>query len=605
MKFSVATSVSLAALMLAASGAVAQSQPMTAEGARAFIQSAEKDLLDLALISSRAAWVNATYVNDDSDAVTAYFGAIGTEKGVRYAKEAARWAQVPGLDADTRRKLDMLRGSLTLAAPETPGAAVELNTIATRLQSSYAKGRASLGGRVLPGDEAEALMQTTRDPAKLAQIWQSWHETTGRPMRADYQRMAEISNTGAKELGFADTGAMWRSRFDMTPQEFEATYDRLLTELKPLYDDMHCYVRTRLNQKYGDSVQPAAGPIRADLLGNMWAQEWGNIYDVVAPAGVGDIGYSLTDLLTGKQYDPVKMVRAGEGFYTSIGLEPLPESFFSRSQFVRPRDRDVICHASAWNVDFKDDLRIKMCIRPLADDFVTIHHELGHNYYQLAYNTQPYLYQDSANDGFHEAIGDFIALSVTPEYLVQIGLLERDKVPSADKDIGLLLRQALDKVAFMPFGYIVDKWRWGVFDGTITPANYNQAWVELKRKHQGIVPPVPRSEADFDPGAKFHVPGNTTYERYFLARVLQFQFYKAACDMAGWKGPLHRCSFYGNKEVGQRLNAMLTMGKSKPWPDALEAFTGTRQISGKPMVEYFAPLHGWLKQQNHGKKCGW
>ena len=605
MKFSVATSVSLAALMLTASGAVAQSQPMTPEGARAFVQSAEKDLLDLALISSRAAWVNATYVNDDSDAVTAYFGAIGTEKGVRYAKEAARWAQVPGLDADTRRKLDMLRGSLTLAAPETPGAAVELNTIATRLQSSYAKGRASLDGRELPGDEAEALMQTTRDPAKLAQIWQSWHETTGRPMRADYQRMAEISNAGAKELGFADTGAMWRSRFDMTPQQFEATYDRLLTELKPLYDDMHCYVRTRLNLKYGDTVQPAAGPIRADLLGNMWAQEWGNIYDVVAPAGVGDIGYSLTDLLTSKQYDPVKMVRAGEGFYTSIGLQPLPESFFSRSQFIRPRDRDVICHASAWNVDFKDDLRIKMCIRPLADDFVTIHHELGHNYYQLAYNAQPYLYQDSANDGFHEAIGDFIALSVTPEYLVQIGLLERDKVPSADKDIGLLLRQALDKVAFMPFGYIVDKWRWGVFDGSITPANYNQAWVELKRKHQGIVPPVSRSEADFDPGAKFHVPGNTTYERYFLARVLQFQFYKAACDMAGWKGPLHRCSFYGNKEVGQRLNAMLTMGKSKPWPDALEAFTGTRQISGKPMVEYFAPLHGWLKQQNRGKKCGW
>jgi peptidyl-dipeptidase A len=599
-----ASAASVAALSVGP--ATAQSSAAgTPEQARAFVEAAEKDLTDFSLVSARAAWVNETYVNDDSDAVAAYFGTIGTEKGVRYAKEAARWAQVEGLDADTRRKLDTLRGSLTLAASETPGAATELNTIATRLQSNYAKGRATLDGKSLPGDEVEALMGSTRDPAKLAALWQSWHETTGRPMREDYRRMAEISNAGAKELGFADTGAMWRSRFDMSPQEFEAMYDRLLGELKPLYDDMHCYVRTKLNEKYGPSVQPATGPIRADLLGNMWAQEWGNIYDVVAPPGVGDIGYSLTDLLVSKQYDPTKMVRTGEGFYTSLGLQALPETFFTRSQLVRPRDRDVICHASAWNVDAKDDLRIKMCIRPNADDFVTIHHELGHNYYQRAYNGLPYLFQDSANDGFHEAIGDFVALSVTPEYLVQIGLLDRSKVPSADKDTGLLLRQALDKVAFMPFGYIVDKWRWGVFDGSITPANYNKAWVDLKTKYQGVVPPVPRSEADFDPGAKFHVPGNTTYERYFLARVLQFQFYKAACDMAGWKGPLHRCSFYGNKEVGQRLQQMLSMGRSKPWPDALEAFTGTREISGKPMVAYFAPLHSWLKQQNRGKQCGW
>ena len=602
--FGLAVTVSLTALATG-SNLAAQPAGRTADGARAFVAAAEKDLYDLALISSRVGWVNATYVNDDSDAVATYFGAIGTEKGVRYAKEAAEWAEVEGLDPDTRRKLDMLRGSLTLAAPDRAGAATELNELATRLQSNYAKGRASLDGRALTGDEAEVLMQTTRDPAKLAEIWQSWHETTGRPMREDYRRMAAIANDGARELGFADTGAMWRSRFDMTPQQFEAMYDRLLSELKPLYDDMHCYVRGRLNQKYGASVQPATGPIRADLLGNMWAQEWGNIYDVVAPPGVGDIGYSLTDLLVSKQYDPVKMVRAGEGFYTSLGLQALPATFYTRSQFVRPRDRDVICHASAWDVDLKDDLRIKMCIRPNADDFVTIHHELGHNYYQRAYNQRTYLYQDSANEGFHEAIGDFVALSVTPEYLVQIGLLARNKVPSADKDIGLLLRQALDKVAFMPFGYIVDKWRWGVFNGSITPASYNHAWVELKRKYQGITPPVARSEADFDPGAKFHVPGNTTYERYFLARVLQFQFYKAACDMSGWKGPLHRCSFYGNKEVGGRLNQMLAMGKSRPWPEALHAFTGTREISGKPMVEYFAPLHVWLKQQNRGKPCGW
>jgi peptidyl-dipeptidase A len=618
-----AASVSLAALALAgcattppaqmaataptAESAVAANAdyPLTPEGARAFVAAVEKDLFDLSIISGRAQWVNSTYINDDTDALAAYFGTIGTEKGVKYASEAARYARVPGLDFDTARKLNILRGALVLSAPNTPGAAAELNTIATRLQSTYGKGRASLNGKVLTGDDVEALMGTNRNPAELAEMWKTWHENVGRPMRNDYTRMVEIANSGAQELGYADTGAMWRSNYDMTPDEFAATYDRLWSEVKPLYDDLHCYTRTKLNQKYGNGVQPATGPIRADLLGNMWAQEWGNIYDVVAPKGAGDLGYDVTDLLVAKKKSPTDMVKIGEGFYTSLGLAPLPASFWERSQITRPRDREVVCHASAWDLDNKNDLRIKMCTKVNGDDFVTIHHELGHNYYQRAYNQQPYLYLNGANDGFHEAIGDFVALSITPEYLVQIGLLDRSKVPSADKDIGLLLRQGMDKVAFLPFGLMVDKWRWGVFNGSITPANYNQAWVDLKKQYQGITPPVARSEQDFDPGAKFHIPGNTPYARYFLARLLQFQFYKAACDMAGWKGPLHRCSFYGNKEVGARLNAMMQMGASKPWPDALEAFTGNREISGKPMLEYFAPLQAWLKQQNQGKQCGW
>ena len=598
-----------AAAPVAAAEAAALPAPaepaLTAGGARQFVADAEKDLTDLGLIGSRAAWVNATYITDDTDALNTYFGTIATEKGVKYATDAAKWLTVPGLDPDTKRKLEQLRGGLTLAAPTTPGAAAELNEITTRLQSAYGKGRATHNGKVITGDDAEALMGTLRDPKQLAEIWRSWHDTTGRPMRQDYVHMVDIANAGAKELGYADTGAMWRSQYDMTPEQFSAMYDRLLAELDPLYKQLHCYTRAKLNQKYGSAIQPATGPIRADLLGNMWAQEWGNIYDIVAPKGAGDIGYDVGDLLKKKNYTPVEMVKTGERFYTSLGFPALPATFWDRSMITRPRDRDVICHASAWDVDSKDDLRIKMCTKVNADDFVTIHHELGHNFYQRAYKDQPFLYQNGANGGFHEAIGDFIALSVTPDYLVQIGLLDRSKVPSADKDIGLLLRQAMDKVAFMPFAYLVDKWRYGVFDGSITPANYNQAWVDLKQRYQGIVPPVARSEADFDPGAKFHIPANTTYERYFYARVLQFQFYKAACDIAGWKGPLHRCSFYGNKEVGRRLNAMLAMGASHPWPDALEAFTGTREISGKPMLEYFAPLQAWLEQQNAGKQCGW
>ena len=600
-----ATSVSDPSMASAAAPAEAESSARTPDGARAFVATVEKDLLDLSNISQRAAWVNSTFITDDTDALAAYFGTIGTEKGVAYAKEAAEWARVPGLDPDTARKLNILRGALVLAAPSTPGAAAELNTLATGLQSAYGKGRAQLNGKTITGDDAEEAMGTLRDPAKLKQVWTSWHENVGRPMRADYTRMITIANAGAKDLGYDDSGAMWRSQYDMSPQEFSGMYDRLWGEVKPLYNQLHCYTRAKLNEKYGNAVQPNSGPIRADLLGNMWAQEWGNIYDVVAPKGAGDIGYDLTDLLVKKKYTPEKMVRAGEGFYTSLGLAPLPETFWTRSQITRPVGREVVCHASAWDLDNQDDLRIKMCTKVNSDDFVTIHHELGHNYYQRAYKAQPYLYLNGANDGFHEAIGDFIALSVTPEYLVQIGLLDRNKVPDASKDTGLLLRQAMDKVAFLPFGLLVDKWRWGVFDGSIPASGYNAGWNQLREQYQGITPPDARSESDFDPGAKFHIPGNTPYARYFLARILQFQFYKAACDTAGWKGPLHRCSFYGNKEVGQRLNAMLETGASKPWPDALQAFTGSREMSGKPMLEYFAPLQRWLEQQNAGKQCGW
>jgi peptidyl-dipeptidase A len=590
----------------AATEAAAPAFPMTAQGAADFIAAVEKDLFGFSVEAARVAWVNATYITDDTDALNARYGAIGTEKSVRYALDAAKYAQVPGLDPVVARKLDILRNGIVLPAPTTPGAADELNTIATNLASQYGKGKGTLNGQPISGSDIEAEMgNLERTPAEFAEMWASWHDNVGAPMKDDYARMVEIANQGAQELGFSDTGAMWRSNYDMPPDAFATMVDGVWDDLKPLYLALHTYVRTKLNEKYGDTVQPATGPIRADLLGNMWAQEWGNIYPIVAPPGSGDLGYDIGELLAAKGKGPMDMVHYGEGFYSSLGFAPLPETFWTRSMFLKPADREVVCHASAWNVDNVDDLRIKMCIKVNTDDFVTIHHELGHNYYQRAYNQQDYLHLNGANDGFHEAIGDFVALSITPEYLVQIGLLDRSQVPSADKDIGLLLRQAMDKVAFLPFGLLVDKWRWGVFDGSIPPAQYNQAWVDLKRDYQGIVPPVERPANAFDPGAKYHIPGNTPYMRYFLARVLQFQFYKAACEQAGWTGPLHRCSFYGNKEVGERLNAMLEMGASKPWPDALEVFTGSREISGEAMAEYFAPLKAWLDEQNRGKTSGW
>jgi peptidyl-dipeptidase A len=604
----VSTAALAAALFVMPAAAQTGTKPgakPTAAEADAYVAAVEKEAADLSVPAQQTAWVNATYITDDTDALAARSGAELTEKAVQWAKGAARFNGVGGVSGDTRRKLDLLKNGVGLPAPTTPGAATELATLTTRMSSNYGKGKGTLDGKPINGSDIEAAMGTSRDPAKLKEMWVSWNDQVGAPMRKDYTRMTAISNAGAKELGFADVGAMWRSGYDMTPEQFEQLTDQIWKEVEPLYLSLHTYVRWKLNEKYGDAVQAKTGPIRSDLLGNMWAQEWGNIYDIVAPKGAGDVGYDTGELLKAKGYDPVKMVRQGEAFYSSLGFAPLPKTFWERSQIVKPADREVICHASAWDIDNADDIRIKMCTKVNGDDFVTIHHELGHNYYQRAYKNQPYLYKNGANDGFHEAIGDTVALSITPDYLVKIGLLAPAQVPSADKDIGLLLRQAMDKVAFLPFGLLVDKWRWNVFSGKIGSGDYQKGWDALRLQYQGITPPVARDETKFDAGAKYHIPATVPYTRYFLARVLQFQFYKAACDQAGWKGPLHRCSFYGNTAVGTKLNAMLAMGQSKPWPDALQVMTGSRQMSGKALVEYFAPLKAWLDQQNKGKPTGW
>jgi len=583
--------------------AVAAPAALTAADAVAFTADAEAQLEKMSEYAARIAWTRATYITFDTMALEAQANAEFTELGVKLAKGAARFNDVPGIDPVTRRKLNLLKLGLVLPAPDRPGAADELSQLSTKLDSTYATGKFEFKGKQITLDDASELLAESRNPAETKALYEGWR-TVSPPMRDDYARLVEIANEGSRDLGYADTGALWRAGYDMEPDAFAAETDRLWSQVEPFYKNLHCYVRARLNEKYGDAVQPRTGPIRADLLGNMWSQQWGNIYDVVAPKTGAKSSYSLDKLLVDKKYDAEKMVRTGEGFYTSLGLPALPQTFWERSMITRPRDREVVCHASAWNIDNKDDIRIKMCTRVNADDFQTVHHELGHNYYQRAYNQQPFLFRNGANDGFHEAIGDFVALSAqTPTYLNQIGLL--NKVPGEQEDIPFLLKTALDKIAFLPFGLMVDRWRWGVFSGEITPAQYNQAWNDLMLRYQGLVPPGPRPANAFDPGAKYHVPGNTPYTRYFLAHIYQFQFHRAACQQAGWTGPLHRCSVYGNKQVGERFNTMLEMGQSRPWPEAMEAFTGQRENDATAVADYFAALNTWLTQQNRNEKCGW
>jgi peptidyl-dipeptidase A len=602
MKNSLVVAVILACSTVACSRPETPAQP-TAADANDFLDKVNEAMLKLGIEASQAGWVQQNFITSDTEALGARTNQRYLEAVSGFVKETTRFDKLD-LTADQRRQLNVLKTSLVMAAPSDPKEAEELTTIMARLNGTYGKGKWCADpadpDTCLNIDDITKVMAESRDPKRLLQVWEGWH-TISPPMRKDYARFVELSNKGARELGFADTGAMWRAKYDMPPDEFTKELDRLWDQVRPLYLKLHAYVRMKLREKYGDLV-PAEGPIPAHLLGNIWAQEWGNIYPVVA-SGNADRGFSLTDILRRRKTDAAEMARMGERFFTSLGFEPLPKTFWERSLLTRPRDREVVCHASAWDIDFESDVRIKMCIEPTEEDFTTIHHELGHNFYQRAYKGQPVIFRDSANDGFHEAIGDTVALSVTPEYLVKIGLL--DKAPDASRDIGLLLSDALNKIAFLPFGLLIDQWRWKVFSGEVPPDAYNKAWWDLRLQYQGVAPVTARGEEWFDPGAKYHVPDNTPYTRYFLARIMQFQFHRALAKIAGCTAPLHRCSIYESKEAGQRLNAMLEMGQSRPWPDALEAVTGSRQMDATAIIDYFAPLSTWLDEQIKGKPMGW
>jgi peptidyl-dipeptidase A len=580
-------------------------RPPTIQEAKKFIEQAEARLDKLLLKSSRAGWVQSTYITDDTEALAAAANEEVLAAITELATEAKRFEGMK-LTPEDARKLMLLKLSLSAPAPKDPKERAELAELGTWLEGAYGKGKycpkgGPYAGQCLGQSEMEKAMAAAKDPAVLLDLWVGWRRFSP-PMRAKYTRFVGLANRGAREMDFADVGALWQSNYDMTPLQFTAELERLWQQVRPLYLSLHAYVRSQLVRKYGPQAVPPDGPIPAHLLGNIWAQDWTNIYDLLDVPGKS-AGVDLTPILQQKKIEEKEMVRYGERFFASLGFDLLPKSFWERSLFTKPRDREVVCHASAWDVDNQEDVRLKMCIQIREEDFRTIHHELGHNFYQLAYRHQPLLFKGSANDGFHEAVGDTIALSIMPEYLQKVSLLE--EVPSAESDLGLLMHKALEKVAFLPFGLVIDQWRWRVFSGEVKPADYNRAWWEMCTKYQGVAAPVARTENDFDPGSKFHVPANVPYTRYFLADVLQFQFHRGLCRAIGYTGPLHRCSIYANKEAGARLKRMLEMGQSRPWPDALEVLTGERQMDATAMLDYFAPLKKWLDEQNQAKPVGW
>ena len=594
----------LVAMLGACSQQVAEEATATAatETAEEFVARANAELKELGREQGAAEWVRSTYITQD----TAIIAAAASE---RYAKWHSGMVQQAlaydgqKLNAETQRAIDLLKLGTSLPTPNDAAKRKELTLIATELEGLYGAGQyCRSDDDCISGSELEGLMQSTRDYDLLEEYWTGWR-TIGPPMREKYQRYVELVNEGAGELGYGDLGEMWRAGFDMSPTEFQGEAERLWDQVKPLYKELHCAVRAKLGEHYGEDKVPQDGPIPAHLLGNMWAQEWGFIYDLMEPyLGVSDL--DVDSALKTKNYSPQEMVRSAESFYVSLGMDRLPDTFWERSQFSKPRDREVVCHASAWGLDGGKDLRIKMCIKQTYDELRTIYHELGHNYYQGAYKDQPPIFQGGAHSGFHEAIGDTITLSMTPKYLQEVGLVSSAE-ESEQAIINRQMQMALDKIAFLPFGKLIDEWRWGVFSGETKPEDYNKAWWDLRLKYQGIAPPNERGEENFDPGAKYHIPSNVSYTRYFLARILQFQFQRSLCEIAGHEGDLASCSIYGSKEAGAKFFAMMASGQSEPWQESLEKLTGTREMDATAIIDYFAPLMGYLKEQNAGRNCGW
>jgi peptidyl-dipeptidase A len=573
--------------------------------AKQWVKDMDPKLRKLQVDASVAEWTNETDITKEHEDATAKAGEVASVGITKMVKEARKFDPIKDkLDPDTKRQLLLLTFQAQ-PSPDDAKRAEDLAKTATEMTSLYGKGVCTKTGDKESCQDVELFskqLQHERDPAKLLKTWQTWHDSVGHAERDLFVKYVGLANEGAKAIGFKDVAELWQANYDMPADKFAPEVDRLWNQVKPLYTQLHCYARRKLNEKYGDKVVPKTGPIPAHLFGNMWSQTWEYLYPELEPfKGVAPI--DVTPVLA-KSYDAVKMVKMGEAFYTSLGMDPLPQTFWERSMLTKPKGKDVVCHASAWDVQFNDDLRIKMCINLNQEDLWVIHHELGHDFYFQHYYQLPIIYQGGANDGFHEAIGDTIQLSMTPEYLHEKGLL--DKVEKNDKaTINQQMKVALEKIAFLPFGIKVDKWRWDVFNGSVKPEQYNQHWWDLTKQYQGMVPPIERSATDFDPGAKFHVASNTPYMRYFLADILQFQFHRALCKKAGFSGPLNECSIYNNKDAGAAYSKMLALGASKPWQDALEQLTGQREMDATAILEYFGPLQKWLEEQNKGQDCGW
>ncbi|KAK3930192.1 Angiotensin-converting enzyme [Frankliniella fusca] len=601
----------LCLLVLAPGPAPAQSQPQQDTQyleASQFLREYDREAAAMCFRVTSATWGFSTNVTEsnrrrmlEEQALSWKFGRVSWRKATSLS-----WARIA--DPAARRQLQILAQEGRNALADDRFA--ELMQLIGDMKDVYARARvcpttgvpgsATCDWRLEP--ELSRVLARSRDPAELLRAWTAWHDAVGPQLRAKYVRYVQLANEAARLNGFRDAGEHMRAPYDDPELESEVT--QLWAQVSPLYRQLHAYVRRQLHRHYGDLVRED-GPLPAHLLGNMWAQSWKNIADLVVPFPEKR-GADVTPEMLRQGYTPVRMFQTAEEFFTSLGLKPMSMEFWRHSMLERPVDREVVCRASAWDFCNRKDYRIKQCTEVTMDDLLTIHHEMAHIQYYLHYAEQPYIFRRGANPAFHEAIGDAIGLSVsTPRHLQRIGLLN-NITDDYETNINYLLTVALDKVVYLPFAYVVDQWRWRVFSEGVE--NMNGRWWELRMRHQGVIPPVPRTERDFDPGAKYHVPADTPYLRYFISLVLQFQIHEALCRAAGHPGPLHTCDIYRSREAGRLLAEVLSLGASRPWRDVIRVATqgATDRLDARPLLDYFQPLALWLRVQNRERGVvGW
>ena len=576
--------------------------PSTAAEAEAFVAGAEASLLDLRTAYRRAAWVDEQLATEDTAAIAAAARRRLRDGTARLAHAAVRFDGAEP-SASLRRKLLLLRTSLAAVGPSAPEPRQELWGVLEGMERAYDRSTACpvAGGACLDRPALERLFAESRETDERLDAWLGWHRAAA-PGRSAYRRFVELANAGARELGYADTGALWRTAHDLPPGAPGAALDRIWNELRPLYESLHCLVRARLGETYGTAVAPPDEAIPAHLLGSPWGGRWEALYDLVR-SPERELRDELTRRLERRRIDAAAMARLGERFFHSLGFGPLPATFRARSRLVGAADAGIVCRPGAWHIDAGSDVRLRMCIEGSADDLVTVHEMLGRTHYHWAYRFQDPLFRtDPAAGGFEAGVAGAIGLSMTPEYFVRAGVLER--VPAVD-EVGLLLRRALETLAYVPFGLAVDRWRSEVFSGQVGVEAYNRTWWELRRSYQGVGPAAPRGDAAFDPGAAAPVAGNRPSTPGVIGRILQFQLHRALCEAAGDTRALHECSVFGSRRAGARLLAMMEPGAGRPWPEALESLTGTRALDAGAMLDYFAPLAAWLDAQNAGRTCGW
>ncbi|KAI4468733.1 angiotensin-converting enzyme [Holotrichia oblita] len=443
--------------------------------------------------------------------------------------------------------------------------------------------------------DVHRIMEHSRNSDELLHVWREWHDKTGPPMKNKFMRYIQIANQASRMTGFVDAGEQMRYIYE--ERDFEHEIATTWRALEPLYKELFTYVRRRLYIRYGPDVVRPDGPIPAHILGNIWAQEWSKISDIVIPYP-GEKQLDVTDEMLRQGFTPLRMFQMAEEFYTSLGLKPLSPEFWRNSLFEKPNNRKVQCTASAWDFCNKIDYRLKQCTEVTMDDLITVHHEMAHIQYYLQYSEQPYLYRDGANPGFHEGIANAMVLSVyNPVHLHRVGLFNNN-TDTYELNMNFLMTMALRKVAYAPFALLVDQ-------NGVRTMNFN--WWELRLLYQGIVPPIARNEGHLDAVAKRHIPADLPYMKYYVALLLEFQIFDALCGAMGHTAQLHTCDIYRSREAGRILTDIMQAGKAKHWKDVLRTLrTKTNGLSAEPLLKYFQPLLAWLKVQNRDEAfIGW